>query len=65
MLTEKLFWACVVFFVIDLTFVGTTTYFVVRLVKKLLKERDIMDRIIELLGNINKKDNRNFIEKGV
>jgi len=60
---DKLFIACVTFFVIDLTFVGTTTYFVVKLVKRLLREKDLLEKVMEAIDNI-KKDNRNFIEKG-
>jgi hypothetical protein len=52
------------FAIIDLTFVGTTTYFVVKLVKKILKEKDILEKITEILDNF-KKSNRNFIEKGI
>lgn len=60
---DKLFIACITFFIIDLTFVGTTTYFVVKLVKKLLKEKDILEKVTEIIENLN-KDKRDFIEKG-
>jgi len=60
-MTDKLFIACVIFFVIDLCFVGTTTVFVVKLVRKILNEKSMLEEIKKI---INTKYNRDFIEKG-
>jgi hypothetical protein len=62
---DKLFIACVIFFIIDLCFVGTTTVFVVKLVTKILNEKSILEEVRKLLLNYTKGNVRNFIEKGL
>jgi hypothetical protein len=52
-----------IFAVIDLIFVGMTTFFVVKLVKKLLKEKSILEQVTDLFEKLKKSD-RNFIEQG-
>ena len=47
--------AFIIFAVIDLTFVGTTTFFLVKLVKKLLNEKTILDEIVKLLKKIRRE----------
>ena len=51
---DKLLYACIIFFIIDLSFVGTTTYFVVKLVKRLLREKTLLDEIIRMLKRIGR-----------
>jgi hypothetical protein len=63
-MTDKLFIACVLFFVIDLCFVGTTMFFVVKLVRRVLNEDSILEEIRKILDRLPKRDIRNFIEKG-
>jgi hypothetical protein len=52
-----------IFAVIDLIFVGMTTFFVVKLVKELLKEKSILEQVTDLFEKLKKSD-RNFIEQG-
>ena len=61
---NPLFVAFVVFGVIDLTFVGTTTFFVVLLVKKMLGDEQILNELKKIAEMLTKKDKRNFIVKG-
>lgn len=61
---DNLLIAFIVFGVIDLTFVGTTTFFVVLLVKKMLGDEEILKELKKIASMLSKKDNRNFIEKG-
>lgn len=59
-MTDKLYLACVIFFVIDLTLVGTTCICVILLVRKVLLgkiEIRMADKTIRL--------DRKFIEKGI
>jgi hypothetical protein len=44
-----------IFAAIDLCFVGTTSYFVTKLVKRLLQEKDVFEQIVTLLTSISKK----------
>ena len=58
-MNDKLFIACVIFFVIDLTLVGTTCLSVILLVKKVLEGK------VEIkIGNTTKRFDRDFIELG-
>jgi hypothetical protein len=52
------------FAIIDLSFVGTTMFFVVSLVKKLLGEKSILEEIKKILSTLKKDNPRNFIERG-
>jgi hypothetical protein len=56
--------AFIIFGVIDLTFVGTTTFFVVLLVKKMLGDEQILNELKKIAEMLSKKDKRNFIVKG-
>jgi lysophospholipase L1-like esterase len=56
--------AFIVFGVIDLIFVGTTTFFVVKLVTKVLNEKSILEEIRKILSTLKKDNPRNFIERG-
>lgn len=47
--------AFIIFAIIDLSFVGTTMYFVVKLVKKLLREKFILDEIMKALQQMGRK----------
>jgi uncharacterized protein YneF (UPF0154 family) len=56
--------AFIVFALVDLTFVGTTTFFVVKLVKKVLNEKSVLEEIRKALNTLKKNNPRNFIERG-
>jgi len=56
--------AFIIFGVIDLTFVGTTTFFVVLLVKKMLGDEQILNELKKIAEMLGKKDKRDFIAKG-
>jgi hypothetical protein len=56
--------AFIIFGVIDLTFVGTTTFFVVLLVKKMLGDEQILNELKKIADMLSKKDKRDFITKG-
>lgn len=60
MIPEKLFIACVTFFVIDLTLVGTTCVAVILLVRKIL-----LGRVEIKIAGKNYRLDRDYIEKGV
>ena len=56
--------AFIFFAIIDLIFVGTTTFFVVKLVTKVLNEKSILEEIRKILSSLKKNNPRDFIEKG-
>jgi len=56
--------AFIIFAIIDLTFVGTTTFFVVKLVTKVLNENSVLEEIRKILTTLKKNNSRNFIETG-
>lgn len=56
--------AFIFFAVIDLIFVGTTTFFVVKLVTKVLNETSILEEIRKILSSLKKNNPRDFIERG-
>jgi len=56
--------AFIVFALVDLTFVGTTTFFVVKLVKKVLNEKSVLEEIRKALNTLKKNNPRDFIETG-
>jgi hypothetical protein len=56
--------AFIVFALIDLTFVGTTTFFVVKLVKRILDEKSVLEEIKKALIALKKSNPRDFIVKG-
>lgn len=56
--------AFIVFAIVDLTFVGTTTFFVVKLVTKVLNENSVLEEIRKILASLKKNNPRDFIEKG-
>lgn len=47
--------AFIAFAVIDLSFVGTTMYFVIKLVKKLLNEKPVLEEITKALKRLGQK----------
>jgi len=47
--------AFIVFAAIDLTFVGTTMFFLIKLVKKLLGERTVLAEIMKAVDKLGKK----------
>ena len=57
-MTDRLYLACVIFFIVDLTFVGVICYCVVKWLKILWKELDAIHI------HLHHTDKRNFIEKG-
>lgn len=58
-MTDKLYLACIIFFTIDLTLVATTCVAVLLLVRKVL-----LGKVEIKIGNITKRIDRDFIEKG-
>jgi len=58
-----LFIAFMIFGIVDLIFVGTTTFFVVLLVKKMLGDEQILNELKKIADMLSNKDNRKFIEK--
>ena len=60
---DTLTMAFIIFGVIDLTFVGTTTFFVVLLVKKMLGDEEVLQELKKIADLLGKKDIRKFIEK--
>ena len=56
--------AFIFFAIIDLIFVGTTTFFVVKLVTKVLNEKSILEEIRKILSSLKKNNPRDFIETG-
>lgn len=52
------------FAIIDLCFVGTTMFFVMALVRKLLGEKSVLEEIKKALAALKKSNPRNFIETG-
>jgi hypothetical protein len=59
-----LFIAFCIFAFIDLCFVGTTMFFVVLLVQKMLGDEQILGELKKIADMLSKKDTRKFIEKG-
>lgn len=58
-MTDKLLIAFVIFGIIDLTLVGTTCICVMLLVRKVM-----LGKVEIKIGNVTKRLDRNFIEKG-
>jgi hypothetical protein len=56
--------AFIFFAIIDLIFVGTTTFFVVKLVTKVLNEKSVLEEIRKILSSLKKSNPRDFIERG-
>jgi hypothetical protein len=57
---DKLYIACVIFFVIDLMLVGTTSICVMLLVRKIM-----LGKVEFKIGHYTKRFDRDYIEKGV
>ena len=59
-MTDKLYIACVIFFTIDLALVATTCVCVMLLVRKVM-----LGKVEIKIGNVTKRIDRPFIEKGI
>ena len=58
-MTDKLYLACVIFFVVDLTLVATTCACVMLLARKIM-----MGKVEIKIGNVTKRIDRDFIVEG-